>query len=171
MSTAVLPSVLLEVVFKCFCGGKILWWRDRGRGVGRRKRVRSPLGNLQSWVETGAEECRQSILAFSSFLSLRSSGGIQMVSTDGCWHHFNANENPQFGVWWRRKLFSAQAVTQHGYENSAALEQLWGPGLSDARQLPSAPDALRFALLFAAPLWDGFGVALSSVRDTVFILW
>ena len=99
MSTAVLPSVLLEVVFKCFCGGKIWWWRDRGWGAGRRKRVRSPLGNLQSWVETGAEECRQSILAFSSFLSLRSSGGIQMVSTDGCWHHFNANENPQFGVW------------------------------------------------------------------------
>ena len=52
-----------------------------------------------------------------------------------------------------------------------ALEQLCGPGPSDARQPPSAPDALRFVLLFAAPLWDGFGVALSSVRETVFILW
>lgn len=62
-------------------GQKNRWRRNRvwGEQEGRWA-VRSPLGNLQSWVQTGQDNvARQSVLAFSSFFSLRSSDGKHNV--------------------------------------------------------------------------------------------
>lgn len=70
-STPILTSVLIEVDFKYFhgekkkiSGGKM----GEVRGHECKRKVRSPLGNLQSWVQTGARECCQAITPSILFL-------------------------------------------------------------------------------------------------------
>lgn len=46
------------------------------------------------------------------------------MSTQGCWCQFSASSNPQFGVWWRRELYSVQVMIQWGYKDNTAVEQL-----------------------------------------------
>lgn len=95
------------------------------------------------------------------------------VATNGHWHQFSANSNLQFGVWWRRKLFSADSsiVIQHSCE--AALG--WGgPEMrslsSESSALPlSVPPAVLHSGLTIYPQCFMFSI-LAPFLKTVFSL-
>ena len=77
------------------------------------------------------------------------------MSTKGCCHQFITNRDSQIGVWWRRKLLSANRsiFTQHGCENNTAVRRPWGQATF---WLGSSCSALCWSALL---LWWHFGVS------------
>ena len=73
-----------------------------------------------------------------------------VLLTDGCWHQFSDNRNPQFAVQWRKKLFKVQTAKVW---YSMAL--LWNSSIISQLNYEAAQHGIEVALGPGLPLAGG----------------